>query len=486
MGDKQGFLKYDRQLPSSRPVQDRILDYQEIYEPFSDEKTNEQSARCMDCGVPFCHNGCPLGNNIPAFNDAVFQKDWESAFHVLSATNNFPEFTGRICPAPCEQACVLGINSDPVTIEHIEKTIAEKAFENGWAIQERGRSTGKKVAVVGSGPAGLAAASQLCEAGHEVTVYERNERIGGLLTYGIPDFKLEKRVVERRVELMKSAGIQFITGTEIGTDIPATVLVEQFDSVILAGGSTIPRDLDLPGRNLHGIHFAMEYLTQQNMSVAGQDIIQDPIWAKGKKVVVIGGGDTGSDCVGTAHRQGAIEVTQLELLSKPPEKRHESTPWPLWPMQLRTSSSHEEGGERYWAIHTTEFVGDEQGNLTGIKVVNIEWQKDIESGRYSFQPISGTERIIDCDLVFIAAGFLHPQYEGMLTQLDVELTERGNVQDSSYATNVDKVFVAGDMRRGQSLVVWAIAEGRDVAKQVDSYLQGESVLSDNARSVWEV
>lgn len=483
MGDIKGFIKYNRELPKSRDPLARINDYKEIYKDFSEDKTNAQAARCMDCGVPFCHSGCPLGNNIPAFNDAVYEKDWKNAFHILDSTNNFPEFTGRICPAPCEKACVLGINSDPVTIEHIEKSVAEKAYENGWVAEKKGIPTGKKVAVVGSGPAGLAAASQLNKAGHDVIVYERNDRIGGLLQYGIPDFKLEKDIVQRRVRLMEEAGIVFITSCNVGVDISAKELLENADAVVLAGGSTIPRDLNIPGRDLDGVHFAMDFLEQQNRRIQGEKIEgDDAIFATDKNVYVIGGGDTGSDCVGTSNRHKAASVTQIELMSKPPEKRAESTPWPLWPMQLRTSSSHEEGGDRHWAINTKEFVGDGKGSLVGLKLVDIEWKKDTETGRFSFQEVENSERVVDCELALLAVGFIHPQHEGLLKQLDLELTDRGNVKDENYKTNLDKVFVAGDMRRGQSLVVWAIAEGREAAIQVDKFLEKNSILVSNHRS----
>lgn len=483
MGDIKGFIKYNRELPASRDPKSRINDYKEIYKDFPEEKTTAQAARCMDCGIPFCHNGCPLGNNIPAFNDAVFKNDWEKAFQVLNSTNNFPEFTGRICPAPCEKSCVLGINNDPVTIEHVEKSIAEKAFENGWVEEKAGKATGKKVAVVGSGPAGLAAASQLLKAGHAVTVYERQDQIGGLLRYGIPDFKLEKDVITRRVKMMKEAGVTFKTNANVGDNIKVTEVLDNFDAVVLAGGSTIPRNLDIPGRDLKGVHFAMEFLEQQNRRVSGEKIEgEGAIFATDKNVYVIGGGDTGSDCVGTSNRHGAKSINQVELMSKPPLERDPSTPWPLWPMQLRTSSSHEEGAERHWAINTKAFIGDDDGNLTGLQLVDLQWEKDEETGRFSFQEIPGTERVEECELALLAVGFIHPQHEGMLAALDVELNERGNVQDYNYKTNLDKVFVAGDMRRGQSLVVWAIAEGREAAIQVDKFLEEESALVSNHRS----
>lgn len=483
MGDFKGFIKYDRELPNSRDPKARINDYKEIYKDFSESKTTKQAARCMDCGVPFCHNGCPLGNNIPAFNDAVYNEEWEKAFLILNSTNNFPEFTGRICPAPCEQACVLGINSDPVTIELIEKSVAEKAFENGWVAETKGSPSGKKTAVIGSGPAGLAAASQLLKAGHEVTVYERNDRIGGLLQYGIPDFKLEKDVVSRRVKLMEEAGVKFITNANVGENVKVTQILDENDAVVLAGGSTIPRDLNIPGRDLKGVHFAMEFLEQQNRRVQGEEAdASKAIFATDKNVFVIGGGDTGSDCVGTSNRHRAASITQIELMSKPPEDRDESTPWPLWPMQLRTSSSHEEGGARKWAINTKEFIGDGKGNLKGIKLVDIEWKKNEETGRFGFEEIQNSERIVDCELALLAVGFVHPQHEGLLQKLEVELDARGNVKDDNYKTNLDKIFVAGDMRRGQSLVVWAIAEGREAAIQVDKYLQKDTTLVSNHRS----
>ena len=469
MGNPTGFLKHTRELPSSRTTLKRVHDYQEIYIDFPVEKTLVQASRCMDCGVPFCHSGCPLGNIIPEFNDAVYRNSWEEAIQILSETNNFPEFTGRICPAPCEASCVLGINQPPVAIEHIEKTIAETAFEKGY-IQPRPpkERTGKKVAVVGSGPAGLAAAAQLNYAGHEVTVYERNDRIGGLLRYGIPDFKLEKWVIDRRVELMEKEGVIFKTNTNVGVNVNAKKLVEENDAVVLCGGSTIPRDLPIPGREFKGIHFAMEFLEKNNRQVAG-DAIDRLISAKDKHVVVIGGGDTGSDCVGTSNRHGAASITQIELLAKPPIGRHEDTPWPLWPMTLRTSSSHEEGCDRQWAQLTKEFISDENGHVKALKIVDIEWGRQ-EDGRNGFKGIPGTSREIPCDLALLAVGFVHPQYEGMLERLDIEVDGRGNVVDENYKTSADKIFAAGDMRRGQSLVVWAIAEGREVATSVDQYL----------------
>ncbi len=477
MADPKGFMKYTRELPATRNPKERVQDYKELYENFPAEKTVAQASRCMDCGIPFCHNGCPLGNIIPEFNDAVYQEDWATAFDILSSTNNFPEFTGRICPAPCEAACVLGINQPPVAIEHIEKSIAEMAFAKGYIRPQPPQvRTGKKITVVGSGPAGLAAAAQLNKAGHYVTVYERNTRPGGLLRYGIPDFKLDKGIVERRVALMEAEGIKFKVNAEVGKNVDAKKLLEESDAMVLCGGSTVPRDLKIPGRNLKGVYFAMEFLDQNNKRVAGDSIPEkSAIMATGKRVVVIGGGDTGADCVGTSNRHKAKSVTQLEIMPMPPQERDMVT-WPNWPMVLRTSTSHEEGCERQWAINTKAFIGDKKGNLKAIQIVKVEWAKDEATGRYSFQEVAGSEEEIPCDLLLIAAGFLHPQHEGMLKKLGIDLTDRGNVQDTDYMTSIDKVFTAGDMRRGQSLVVWAIAEGREAARKVDEYLMGASAL----------
>lgn len=484
MGKITGFLEFTRELPTYKKPEERIKDYKEFYEPFSDEKTNNQAARCMDCGVPFCHSGCPLGNIIPEFNDAVYQKDWKLAYDILTSTNNFPEFTGRICPAPCESSCVLGINQPPVAIEHIEKSIIEKAFElNIVQVQTPEKRTGKKVAVVGSGPAGLAAAHQLNKAGHTVTVFERADRVGGLLRFGIPDFKLDKKVVERRVALMEKEGITFKTNSDIGVNVESQELLKEFDAIVLSGGSTVPRDLPIPGRNLKGIYPAMEFLSQQNKRVSnietkfdhqGKAYENGDIFATDKHVIVIGGGDTGSDCVGTSNRHGASSVTQIELLAKPPVGRAESTPWPMYPMTLRTSSSHEEGCQREWSILTKEFIGDKNGNLAGLKIVEIEW-KTVD-GRAQFVEIPNTEKVLPCQLALLAMGFLHPQQDTVLSQLGIALDERGNVQSKNYQTNVSKVFAAGDMRRGQSLVVWAISEGRECAYEVDKFLMGESLL----------
>lgn len=475
MADPQGFLKYKREVPKSRQPEIRIKDYEEIYQDFSDKKIKKQASRCMDCGIPFCHSGCPLGNVIPDFNDAVYEEDWESAFHILSSTNNFPEFTGRICPAPCESKCVLGINQSPVTIELIEKNIIEKAFEFGY-IQPNPPiiRTGKKIAIIGSGPAGLATADQLNKEGHSVTVFERNTRIGGLLRYGIPDFKLEKWVIDRRLDIMKTEGVRFEVNSDIGGNIPPEKIMREFDAVVLCGGSTIPRPLNVKGEHLKGVHFAMEFLEQNNKRVAGDDIPKKvELLASGKNVVVIGGGDTGSDCIGTSNRHGAKSILQLEILAQPPVKRPKDIPWTAAPMLLKTTSSHEEGCDREWAILTKEFVGDKNGNLKAIKLVNIKWAINQETGRSSFQEIEGTEREIPCELALLAVGYLHPQKKGLLEQLGIDLTERGNVKDQNYQTNLEKVFTAGDMRRGQSLVVWAIAEGRKAAEAVNEYLMKE-------------
>lgn len=473
MNDPQGFLKYTRELPEARKPEDRKQDYQEIYKDFPKEKTIRQASRCMDCGVPFCHNGCPLGNLIPEFNEAVNEQDWELATSLLLQTNNFPEFTGRVCPAPCESACVLGINQPPVAIEHIEKTIAEVAYEKGYIRAQRPTSrTGKKVAVVGSGPAGLAAAEQLNRAGHEVTVFERNDKIGGLLRYGIPDFKLEKWVLDRRLAVMEAEGIHFQTGIQVGKDLPSGELLEAFDAVVLAGGATIARDLRLPGRELKGIHLAMDYLEQSNRRVAGEVVEEEKlIDAHGKHVVVIGGGDTGADCVGTSNRQGAKSVTQIELLAKPPLERDDLS-WPEWPLILRTSSSHEEGCDRQWALLSQAFIGNEEEGVCGLDLIEVVWEKG-PNGKMGFQQKKNTEKRLPCDMVLLAIGFAHPEREGLLDQLAVQLDQRGNVAAKQYQTSVEKVFVAGDMHRGQSLVVWAISEGREAAAAVDQFLNGE-------------
>ncbi|TZF83997.1 glutamate synthase subunit beta [Pedobacter sp. BS3] len=475
MGKITGFKEFDRELPAKLPVEERVNNYKEFVGLFPEDKLNKQAARCMNCGIPFCHSGCPLGNVIPEFNDAVYKKNWEEAYYILTSTNNFPEFTGRICPAPCEAACVLGINKPPVTIEEIEKHIIEIAYSKGYVKPQKSHiRSGKSVAVVGSGPAGLAAAAQLNKAGHLVTVFERDDRPGGLLRYGIPDFKLDKGVVERRIAIMEESGILFKCNTEVGKDISAKELQDNFDAIVLAGGSTIPRNLNIPGRELKGIYFAMEFLKQQNKRVSGIEVDAEPILATDKDVIVIGGGDTGSDCVGTSNRQKARSVHQFEVMFQPPKERTEAMPWPTYPMLLKTTTSHEEGCERYWSINTKKFIGDENGNLKGLLVSDVEWERDALGRPVKFREVEGSERELECQRVFLAMGFLHPQHEGLLEQLGVELDERGNVKarEGIYQTSVNKVFAAGDMRRGQSLVVWAISEGREAARKVDEFLNG--------------
>jgi glutamate synthase (NADPH/NADH) small chain len=440
----------------------------------------------MDCGTPFCHEGCPVGNLIPEFNDAIYRKSYKEAYEILSSTNNFPEFTGRICPAPCESACVLGINQPAITIEEIEKHIIEIAFENGY-IQPRipAIRTGKKIAIVGSGPAGMAAAAQLNSAGHLVTLFERDDEPGGLLRYGIPDFKLEKWVVERRINVMKEEGVEIKCNANVGVDISIAELLREYHAIILAGGSTIPRDLEIPGRNLKGIHFAMDFLKQQNQRVSDKNVKEESISATGKNVIVIGGGDTGSDCVGTSNRQKALSITQFELMPMPPKDRTSYMPWPTYPMLLKTTSSHEEGANRSWAIATKEFLGDENGNLRGLRIVDLQWKFTDDEKPAQFVEIPGSEREIPCERVFLAMGFVHPQHEGLLSQLDVELDKRGNVKASEkeFYTNIPKIFTAGDMRRGQSLVVWAISEGRECARKVDEYLMGYSLLPSKDQNI---
>jgi glutamate synthase (NADPH) small chain len=487
MGKTTGFLEFTRALPSKRSAEERVKDYNEFINRYTDTELNQQSGRCMNCGVPFCHNGCPLGNVIPEFNDAVYKKQWKEAYDILISTNNFPEFTGRICPAPCEAACVLGINQPAVTIEEVEKHIIEIAFDKGFVQPQKPiLRSGKKVAVVGSGPAGLAAAAQLNYAGHIVTVYERDDELGGLLRYGIPDFKLEKWVVERRVDLMKHEGVQFVTNTNIGVDISVDDLLRSNAAIVLAGGSTIPRDLPIPGRSLNGVHYAMEFLKQQNKRVSSKKITEKELSAKGKHVVVIGGGDTGSDCIGTSNRQGAKSVLQFELMPMPPKDRAGYMPWPTYPMILKTTSSHEEGADRKWAIATKEFIGDEAGNVKALKIVQLEWKFTEDGKPASFVEVPGTEEIVPCELVLLAMGFLHAQQEGMLNNLQIAFDDRGNVKadENNYKTNIDKVFTAGDMRRGQSLVVWAISEGRECAKNVDEFLsKTKSLLEAKDKSL---
>jgi glutamate synthase (NADPH) small chain len=472
MGKITGFMEHTRETPERRPPAERIKDWFEVYLPFPEEKIRRQGARCMDCGVPFCHTGCPLNNIIPDWNDLVYRGRWHEAIRQLHATNNFPEFTGRICPAPCEAACVLGINEPAVTIKQIEKTIVDRAFGEGYIKPEPAEvRTGKRVAIVGSGPAGLAAAQQLARAGHDVTVFEKNDRIGGLLRYGIPNFKMEKHLIDRRLEQMRAEGVCFETNAHVGVNVPVADLRRDFQAILLAGGAEQPRNLGVPGRELKGIHYAMEFLPQQNRRCEG-DIVQDEtaILATGKHVVIIGGGDTGADCLGTSHRQSPASVTQFELLQKPPDERAPSTPWPLWPMQLRSESSHEEGGLRDWGISTTKFTGDEQGNVNKLHAVRV-------GPPPRFEPIPGTQFTMDAGLVLLAMGFLGPVQNGMIEQLGLELDSRGNVAtNENYMSSIPGIFAAGDMRRGQSLVVWAIAEGRKAARAVDLYLMGQSKL----------
>ncbi len=477
MAKPTGFKEFARVIPERRPVQERKADYREFYRRWTENQAKDQGARCMDCGVPFCHMGCPLGNLIPDFNHQVYLGDWQQALKILLSTNNFPEFTGRICPAPCEASCVLSINSDPVTIEYIEKEISERGFEQGWIKAEPpSQRTGKKVAVVGSGPAGLAAAQQLNRAGHSVTVFERDEYIGGLLMLGIPDFKLSKDVVRRRVDLMSQEGVSFRTGINVGVDYPVDEISSQFDAVCLTGGSTHARDLSVPGRELSGIHLAMDYLPQQNRIQAGESIAPEQrITAEGKRVIILGGGDTGADCLGTAHRQGAELVSQFELLPEPPKERGWNNPWPQWPNILRLSGAHEEGGIRDYDILTKSFSGS-NGRVEKLHAVRVEWTPG-ENGRYNMEEVPGSEFEVETDLVLLAMGFLHPQHEGMLTQLGVELDARGNVKiDKERMTNIPGIFAGGDMARGQSLVVWAIAEGREAARSIDLYLMGHTQL----------
>lgn len=477
MADPQGFLKHThRELPKRRPVPLRLMDWKEVYEEkFSHDTLRTQASRCMDCGIPFCHNGCPLGNLIPDWNDLVYKDNWRDAIDRLHATNNFPEFTGRLCPAPCEASCVLGINQDPVTIKQVEVEIIENAFDEGWvAPVYPTRLTGKKIAVVGSGPAGMAAAQQLTRAGHTVTVFERADRIGGLLRYGIPEFKMEKRFIDRRMAQMEAEGTIFRAGVNVGVDITADELREQYDAVVLAGGATTARDLPIPGRELNGIHQAMEFLPWANRVQLGDDVTDErglpPINARDKKVVIIGGGDTGADCLGTSHRQGATSVHQFEIMPRPPEERAGSTPWPTYPLMYRVSSAHEEGGERVFSVNTERFVGTD-GQVTGLQAHEVK----MVNGR--FEKVDGTEFTLEADLVLLAMGFVGPDKGGLLTDLGVGYDQRGNVQrDKSWATNVPGVFVAGDMGRGQSLIVWAIAEGRAAAAAVDRYLEGETAL----------
>ncbi|MGV3467538.1 glutamate synthase subunit beta [Limnobacter sp.] len=493
MGKVTGFMEFERLKEASEAPEKRVKHYKEFVITLNDDEAKIQGARCMDCGIPFCNNGCPVNNIIPDFNDLVYKQDWKAALQTLHSTNNFPEFTGRICPAPCEAACTLGIHEDPVGIKSIEHAIIDKGWENNWVVpQVPAQKTGKKVAVVGSGPAGMAAAQQLARVGHDVTVFEKNDRIGGLLRYGIPDFKMEKYHIDRRVEQMQAEGVTFKTGVFVGEKLAEggitnlakeTVtpkeLMAQFDAVILTGGSEVPRDLPIPGRQLKGVHFAMEFLPLQNRVNAG-DKLKDQIMATKKNVLVIGGGDTGSDCVGTSNRHGAKQVTQIELMPQPPEEENKPLVWPYWPMKMRTSSSHEEGVQRDWAVTTKEFIDDGKGNVKAAKCAKVEWVKDEATGQMKMQEIAGSEFMIEADLVLFAMGFTNPA-KSILDAFGVEKDNRGNAKattdgEGCYRTNVDKVFAAGDMRRGQSLVVWAIREGRQAAREVDEFLMGATVL----------
>ncbi len=469
MGNTTGFLDISRQERTYKPVADRVNNYDEFVIPLTDNEISQQGARCMDCGIPYCHNGCPINNIIPDWNDLVYQHDFRAALDVLHSTNNFPEFTGRICPAPCEAACTLNLNEEPVTIKSIECAIVDKGWEQGWIEPEVAtHRSGKRVAIVGSGPAGLACAQQLARAGHEVVVYEKNDRIGGLLCYGIPNFKFDKQLITRRQAQMQAEGVRFRPNSHIGVNIPAQQLLDKYDAVVLTGGSEKPRDLPVPGRESKGVHFAMDFLTQQTKRVLGDEIAEG-ITATGKHVIVVGGGDTGSDCIGTSIRQAAASITQLEIMPKPPEKEDKSMTWPYWPLKLRTSSSQEEGCERDWSVSTKSIEADDNGNVKKMNLVRLD---------ANMQEIPGSEFELKADLVLLAMGFVHPVQEGMLNELRLELDQRSNVKadTNNYQTSIDKVFAAGDMRRGQSLVVWAIREGRQAARAVDEYLMGYSEL----------